>query len=407
MFALLLAKPAYGAMSGRLGTELDTEQSDLERRSRWQIFVDSVISESGFEGVLSLVAKRDVDSADDSDLRLDQLYLSRSLGQGQMLTAGRINRADALGFYTLDGLVGRIDYQAASVELYGGVPRRLEDDAKVSGDALYGLQCSLAAELGGYRMSRWQFDQVDMSAGWQSVSNDGHDSLLNWRAAAQARAVDESSELLNFSLSGLYSISDRHLQAFDLDGWADLARGTRVRLALETFDAGQAALTFRERFYALYSQGRQTTLLASLGWNRHRSRQWLATVRRVARGEGDLGSGASLALTDRTRPGLTLEAKGDLLYLNAESSAALFLAASQSISSHDVVGIDIALQKEVTRVAEPNRLRAFALHLEHGFEARLYLTGSASYIRQNSTHEYRLNIALNYYFDGRLKESRP
>ncbi len=407
MMALFLAKSVYGATSGRLSTGLDIAQSDLEHRSRWQISFDSVISETDFDGALSLVAKRDLDGSGDGDLQLHQFYLNRPLGNGRMVTAGRISRADALGFYTLDGLVGRIDYQAARVELYGGVPRRLEDDAEVSGDALYGLQCSLAAELDAYRLSRWQFDQIDMSAGWQRVSNDGHDSLLNWRASAQAQAVDETSGLLNLSLSGLYSFSDRSLQSFELDGWADLARGTRLRLALERFDAGQTALTFRERFHALYSQGRQTTLLASLGWNRHRSRRWLATARRVARGGGDPGSGASLALTDQTRPGLKLEAKGDLLHLGDEYSMALFLAASRSISSHDVVGIDIALQKEVTRLAGPNRLRAFAFHFDHGVEARLYLTGSASYIRQSLTHEYRLNVALNYYFDGRLKESRP
>ncbi len=401
LVGLLFTGMAMAGLSGRVDALMQADnrafadQGQIEGRGDL-LFTDDT---QGLRSGLSLALRRR-DGVNEA--RLYQLFVEKRLPQtplsGKQLdvSLGRLQRADGLGFYTLDGAQLRLQGQRLTINAYAGRPGRIEGFRRLDAQALYGADghYPLPAQAGmGPGMLR---------LGWQRLVDERSVDRINagWRASAGKASVASL-------LQGTYLPTERRLENVQAYVEGNVSKKSFMRLRFETYTASHFRLSFRQRFYAHYALNGQMTLSGK--WH-HRPRHDLSgqlRLRRVWRqttqgGYANKGVGISLDVRGRRPRGQTWGAQFDHLRLHDDQNIGLYFQFGTALSAQRRSVVSGVVQFQERRLIGSNRVLRLEAQVEQAIRADLYASCFVSFIHNsNLQNEYRAGVRLSYLFDDR------
>ena len=402
-FLALLPSLAFGGLYGKAELLMQTDNRVHGGEGMMEGRGDLAWDDGhGMSGGLSLALRRRDGSGES---HLYQLFVARRIeldpqGQHLQLAVGRLQRADALGLYTLDGATAAWQGKTMTFQAYAGRPRRMEDYRGVSAQALYGIDAH-------YRLPA---NAVPGRArlGWQRLMDGEHADRLNfgWQSAAVGRLP--ATLLQGFWLPGGSRLQD--LQA-RIEG--DLDKRTFARLEFESYRPDQRRLDFRERFYLHYALGEQRSLRAELQRRFAGAMRGLLRLSRVwrddPRGEmRDRGHGLAAELDGRLPRGPFWRARLDHLQLEMDRRSALYLQGDGALDATRRLSLRAVLQWQDSALGGQNRALGLEAQAEQMLRGNLYASAFLSLIHNTRlADEYRAGLRLSWRLDDRLREVLP
>ncbi len=337
-----------------------------------------------------------------SEARLYQLYVEKGLSPGLLpehrlvVGLGRFQRADGLGFYTLDGAQLRLRGPRLGAGIYAGRAGRIAGFRGLDAQTLYGadVRYALPAQPG--------LGPGTLRLGWQRLVDVRSVDRITagWRTSPGEAA-------LTTLLQGSYLPAQRRLENVQAVVAGNLSEQFLARLRFETYTPSQARLTFRQRFYAHYARKGQMTLSGE--WHQ-RLRQGVSgqlCLRRVWReapegGYTDNGHGLSLEAGGRRPRGRTWSAQFDHLRLRDDQNTGLYFQLGAALSARRRGAVSGVAQFQQRRLIGANRVLGLEAQVEQAVRAGLYASAFVSFIHNSNLHdEYRAGVRLSYYLDDR------
>lgn len=401
LVSLLFTGMAVAGLSGRVDALMQTDnrafadQGQIEGRGDL-LFTDDA---QGLRSGLSL-ALRHRDG--DSQAQLYQLFVEKRLPQtllsGEQLdvSLGRLQRADGLGFYTLDGAQLHMQGLRLSVNAYAGRPGRIEDFRGLSAQALYGvdMQYPIPAQAG--------MGPGTLRLGWQRLVDDRFVDRINagWRTSAKKASVASLFQ-------GTYLPVERRLENVQAYIEGEVSKKSFARLRFETYTPSNTRLTFHQRFYAHYAQERQMTLSGEWHQRAKRGVSGQLRLRRVWRedsqgGYANNGIGINLDVRGRRPRGQTWGIQFDHLRLYDDHNTAIFAQFGSSLSAKQRGMVSGVVQFQDRRLIGRNRVLGLEGKLEQVIRSDLYGSYFFSFIyNSHLQNEYRAGVRVSYFFDNR------
>ena len=398
LLCLLVAGPAAAGLSGRVDVLMQADNREFNGQGRLEGQGDVVYANAryGLRSGLSLALRRreGVDEAHLYRLFVEKrLVLRRFPERSLQLSLGRLQRADGLGFYTLDGAILQAQDGRVRVETYAGRPGRMEDYRGLTARALYGADVH-------YRIPArpWPW-QGTARLGWQRIVDERHEDRINWGWQSLAAGGSRAS-----LFQGTYLPAQRRLANLQARIQADITEQYLTRLDFETYRPDGASLSFRDRFYSHYALGGQQTLSGELHYRARRDLAGYLQLRQVWREAGQGGHGIGLHADGRLRRGQSWQAWIDRLVLGDDSSSGLYVQGSGALSSRRRITLSGAIQFQQRRPGGLERVLGLEARLQQALHADLHASCFASLVvngrRQN---EYRAGVRIAYFFDDRRR----
>ena len=173
---------AYSVISGKLDTVLETDQTAYYSRNRIEEQVD--INWSNNENDMNAGFQFDLRHEEieqrsqineQTDPQVNQLFFSHKAADINY-TLGRFNRADLLGFYTLDGVVVKYSHQNWGTGFHAGKPLQIENYNVIDAGKIYGLDINHHAN----NISKSIVQNINSYLGWQQLQEDTKQNYIRW-----------------------------------------------------------------------------------------------------------------------------------------------------------------------------------------------------------------------------------
>jgi hypothetical protein len=401
---MFITQSCQAGLSGRFDTLVTLDNREFQSRARIEEQLDLNYEQpsSGLRSGLSLGLRQHEDG---DDAQVYQLYLEKNLNsKGDAVQLGRFQNADALGFYTLDGVRLKSNNSVTTLMLYGGVPRRIESLYAIDGDALLGADLYVHEQ-------KYQDFMLDGRFGWQALKqNTKTADRLNfglrgkWLDQGLPNQERAPSAPLTFSLAGTYLANEKHWEAFQVNTQAGLANDAYLRLDYETYEPGVDVPTFRDRFYSLYGRQRQTQLKAGYRFNTRHRHTWSLSGRHIIKEVGDNGYGGALAWRHHNDRGLHIEAQLDHLAISEDSATSLYVETKKALAAKMRGVLGAVLQRQQKRLTGENHAVGFEAQLEQlvridALPSDLLFSTQLSHIWNScQKNEYRIAVRVSYSF---------
>lgn len=317
---------------------------------------------------------------------------------------GRFQRTDNLGFYYLDG----VDYRYApknspfGLNVYGGMPGRMEHVRSLQGDLLMG------ADAFGHFEPHWQagwsplsVDSLDLRLGYQHFEDKSSVERANFGATAAGQIRYGKDWKYEAMLSGTYRADKQALENVWLSGQADFGKKLRVRASYEEYRPRNPFPTFRERFYTAYALGEQTLSKLSVhhspaaGWTYYVGGQY------ATRDIGDSGQGGYAGIGVTQWPGITLGGEIDYLELGRDNAASFYLKAAYSPDARWRIQANAALREERKQLYGENRALGGEIEVQYMVQNNLIVMVTGTQIFNTRIRDEHLAaVQAIYYFDN-------
>ncbi len=401
---MLVVGAAQAGISGRFETWVEQDNRQLHSESGFEERLGLLYNNpaSGLRSGLSLALSQRQGKRDET---LTLLYLEKPLNDKRtLLSLGRLQRSDAFGFYTLDGLLFKQIISRATLTLYGGVPSRIEGFRSVDGEALYGFDVQTSAvQFNNYKL--------DSRFGWQRLkqSNTVNRVNIGGRGIHQQTAIALFPSA--FSFAGSYLVGEQTWESVQLNAHRDFENNMRLRMDYETYQPDKDELTFKDRFYSLYAHGRQSQFKLGYQLNQRQQHTWSLSGRRVTREFGSNGYGLVATMDYRSDHGWRLATQFNHLALADERLNGLYLEAEKALSSMVRGTLSGVFQQQQKRLTGDNRSTGIEARLERRVKLKvlpsaLWFSAETIYIHNSRlVNEYRIAMRLSYSFDDRTRES--
>ena len=400
IMALSTTNNSHSGLYGSIGARIQTDNLFTESEGFIEELVDVTYSDKprGISSGLSFALRQ----GDANEGNLYQLYLEKDLGQNSSFTLGRMQRADGLGFYILDGGSIAIGNENLLFSLYGGIPSRIDDYFSVEADALYGFDLQFM-DFGLQKLLQSPaFISVTGRIGWQHLVDDVNEDRLNWGLSSSGEISDSMFKGFGLVFNGTYIIDENYSEDLLISAYTDLKTKSRVQIDYEMYSPDEPYLTFRERFYSVYANGRQSALTGSLLFNSRENVEWIMRGRSVEREFGVTGYGGTAGVTVHKYSGNDYSAQLDYLDLGEDNALSLYMEIDSSLSYKTRVRLSTALQHQEKQLPGSNDTVGIELGLEHMFRSDLFFVLSLSHIWNSRLNdEYVYGMHLSYRFDDR------
>ncbi len=403
---LFFTSMAMAGLSGRADALMQVDkrafahQGQIEGRGNL-LFADD---EQGLRSGLSLALRQ---REGGNEAHLYQLFVEKHFPQKTPffeqrfdIGLGRLQRADGLGFYTLDGARLHMQGQGLSVNAYAGRPGRIEGFHSFSARMLYGadVHYSLPARAG----------VGTLRLGWQRLVDERSMDRINagWRASAGKASVAAL-------LQGTYLPAQRRLENMQAYIEGEVSKKSFARLRFDTYRPSHARLSFRQRFYAHYARNGQITLSGEWHQRLRQNVRGQLRLRRVWRestlgGYADNGQGISLDASGRRPRGQTWAAQFDHLRLHDDQNTGLYFQYGTALTAKRRSVVSGVVQFQERRLIGHNRVLGLEAQVEQVIRADLYASCFVSFIHHSSLHnEYRAGVQISYFFDDRSRSLLP
>ncbi len=405
-----LAPPAQAALSGSLETRFqsDSHFDPGNYLEQWLTLDYHRRDENLTWGVLGNWGA----SGEESWMNLHRLFVEkRFLENSLSAKAGRFERIDAAGFYTLDGVDAR--WQADSgtnwsafigkpgrAELYV-IPDRDEDLNRPDSKYLAGLSLSRAVSLNGFEQARLSLGARYHFSGVDTLKLDGGFSG-NWLPGG-----DRPPVAMNASM--VLDTRDAYIETFDVQASTRLDGKRRLWLRGRRYDPPDSSATFEDRFYRYYARGWQTVLEAGYRQQMDAHITWGGSLRGIARERGVEGAGLDLSLDWRLDRGALLQGRADWLGGDGEHTGGLYLGYQRPLNSRLLLEVNGALRDERSRLDGSRSVIAGELRLDWMWTRDLHLSGmlelAHSRGRLEDYDQLRFGLRLIYQLPARGAEN--
>ncbi len=397
---------ARAYVSGRLDTQLETERAAyysrhyIEQQAEINWLSEKQTMRAGVQFDLRYKETDYPDYLDNrADQQLNQLFFSQRTAAINY-TLGRFNRSDMLGFYSLDGV--QADYAGSDwrAGFHLGRPRQLENYHAIDAGQIYGLDVTQ------------QFAHVDSlfvqkasaHIGWQQLHNEVKQNYLHWRFTGDGDlAKDKTTSLpVNLFFTGNYLLENHAAETINAGVQLRSENLGLARVSYSRWNPKQARLSFKEMFYSVYANGRQTTLQVELFRQQQWNQQYYLRGRKVWREFGNDGYGVSAGFEKKaaSEKNLNWQLQWDSLALKEDVIHSLYLGCDKSVSATMRARFNTALQHKDTLAEKNTRVLAVQVVMERMLQSDLFIDFNARYIYdENLEDEYRFSFRLSYRFD--------
>jgi len=439
LFSHLTVAQVYGSLE--LGLRSDSQDEDVVLRHLGFINYQSDNQHNNLstQAVFDYIAQ----APDFSDSTISQLYINQQLTNNSHIVAGRFNRFDNLGYYTLDGAQYDHDFSKSvlvteqksltkvSLSTYAGKPVRTDDIHVLSGDYVVGINSHF----------RWALPSSDNLS---HTSSNGNNTLyepnlitmpndISATIGYQALKIEQASQRLNLGLSakseqGFFTsgLTGDFRQEFNFSSslatvdnqWSksefeDLVIDTRFYLPKLSFDHQDflqlqyqyynpelSRPTFKQRFYSTYAVGK--IALAELAYHGQltSSSHYRVAGRMSNKLRGGKGYGWQAQVLERLENDWQLEASIDHLSLDTVDISSAYAGVSLSPNALSKLKVQVAVQLEDKPLMDKNEMFGLQGSYQYMFNANLFLSFSLELLRNSMKDNDHLGrLYLVYYFD--------
>lgn len=336
-----------------------------------------------------------------------QLYVEKEFKEyGSTIKGGRFQRADSLGYYAVDGVNYQYDNYDESgkngyaLQFYAGVPRRLEDVRSVSGDWLYGMEAQWNKSV-AWKGENITLDDVFFRGGFQQFADEDISTRLSLSSTVAGQFPKKYLHSYELSLMGTYETSTSTFEDFMVSAMLDLTEAIRIRTSYELYHPRDPYITFREKFYSVYSFGRQDLLRVSVNNQVNDHFEYHFGFKKARRSEGDeVGYGGNGGFTWDYVRNLSLAFEIDYLELGEDKSENLYLSADYTVNADLKAGLNIALASNKKKLYGHNESVGAELNTQYRIYSALFLKLSGSHIWYSGIeNEYLGAVQLTWYLD--------
>ena len=399
-------------ISGKLDTLLETDQTDYYSRSRIEEQVD--INWSNNENDMNAGLQFDLRREEleqqsqinrQTDPQINQLFFSHRAADINY-TLGRFNRADLLGFYTLDGVVVKYSRQNWGTSFHAGEPLQIEDYNVIDAGRVYGLDINHRAST----INNSIIQNINSYLGWQQLQDNTKQNYFHWSFSgkgglAHSKLNKNKTNQIEMFFNGSYLVESRSAESINAGIQGNSKEIGLARIAYTSWNPKQANLSFKERFYSVYANGKQSFLQADLFYDHKWDQQFYVRGRKVWREYGDDGYGATAGYEHRAISNKTpgWQTQWDSLVLKEDVIHSLYLGLNNDLSATLRGQLNTALQYVKNESFEDNRVLALEAVAQQMLRSNLFIDFNARYIyNDNLENEYRIGFRLSYRFDDRI-----
>lgn len=354
----------------------------------WQLALDFVSRESLEEGF---------------EAELFQAYVQKEFTAfNSKIKAGRFDRSDSLGFYSLDGASVQVKMpKGFTVEVYGGRPLRQEDMKAVTGEWVYGV------ELNSLQQLNWHNKYLPINT-WST------------RLGVQQFHDQQTSTRISFGniIEGQYKLS--YLNAYEFSFMAtletesgafeelfsslllDITKDSRIRLNYSIYEPKAFYPTFKEKFYSTYYDGKQDLLMLSFNQQLSSTFSYHLSGKRAAReGKADVGYGFDMGLKSQYFSDWRLTADFDMLEFGESSSYNLYFGSQYSLSARSLLSLNLAYSLDEGALYAKNKAAGTEIKFRYKVIKGLFMDLAGSYIvNSRLNNEYLAGVQVTWYFDN-------
>jgi len=404
---------AYSVISGKLDTVLETDQTAYYSRNRIEEQVDINWSNNendmnaGFQfDLIHEEIEQRSQINEQTDPQINQLFFSHKAADIKY-TLGRFNRADLLGFYTLDGVVVKYSHQNWGTGFHAGKPLQIENYNIIDAGRIYGADINHHANNIGSSIVQ----NIDSYLGWQQLQEDTKQNYIHWSFSGDGELEHNNSEQnelnqVKMFFNGSYLAENKSAESINAGIQANSEDLGMARIAYTSWNPEQAKLSFKERFYSVYANGKQSFLQADFFHNHKWNQQYYLRGRKVWREFGDNGYGATAGFerraTSNKSPGW--QTQWDSLVLKEDVIHSLYLGFNKNLSATLRGQLNTALQYIKNESLEDNRVVALEAAAQQMLRSNMFIDFNARYIyNDNLKNEYRIGFRFSYRFDDRIR----
>ena len=390
----------YGRLDATMQIDNRLDDPDFEQTVLADIHFDDA-KQAFRTGVTLLIRQYEMES----EGQLQQLFFEKRNG-ATTLRFGRIERADGLGLYTLDGGAIKVRRKEALIELYAGRPGRSEGFAGMSDTSIrwrYGVNLQL-----NHRLNWPLLEQLQSRIGLHDQQDDqGHRiSRISFGLSSEGETGEPLHDRIQLQLQGNYLPVDgqfENIQARAITVFSDVAEMSWSYQSLQP-DASQPTLS--GRFYNRYTTGRQRLMQLQYNQRTESRFDWFARWRHVSHDQGSSGYGVTFGADWLQSNGPRWQIEVDTLVLAGDHVGSIHLQRRAALTDRGQLILSALLQRAVQQRGKENRTAGFEVQFEQRLSSELRLSLSAmQLINSQKDDEYRLALRLSYRFDDRLRRS--
>lgn len=398
----------HSLISGKLDTLLETDQTSYYSRSRIEEQAEINWSNkknnmnAGFQFDLG---HEDIDQRPQIDaqteLQINQLFFNHQVA-GINYTVGRFNRADMLGFYTLDGLTIKHKRKNWQTGFFAGRPIQIEDYNLIDAGKTYGLDIYHQINF----INNSIIQKTNSYIGWQQLQDDVTQNYIHWSFSGKGETSANRTKQIEMFFNGSYLAENYSAESINVGIQADSKDLGLARIAYTSWKPEQASLSFKEQFYSVYAKGKQSTLQADYFHNYKWNRQFYLRGRKVWRELGNNGYGATAGFEQKTGSNKNTgwQTQWDSLVLKDDVIHSLYGGINKDFSATFRGQLNTALQYKKNTLTENNSLIALEAVAQQMLDSALFIDFNARYIyNDNLKNEYRIGFRLSYRFDDRIR----
>lgn len=432
---MLFSRATLAQVYGSLETGISSDSQVEDVVLRHLGFINYQSDNQQTEAVFDYIAQ----APDFSDSTISQLYINQQLSNNAQVIAGRFNRFDNLGYYTLDGAQYNHDFSKSALVTeqksltkvaltsYAGKPLRTDDIHVLSGDYVVGVSSHF----------RWALPSRDNNSNTQTTLFEPNLTTMPNDISAtigyQALKIEQASQRLNLGLSakseqGFFNsdLTGDFRQEFNFSSslatvdnqWSksefeDLVIDTRfylpklsfnqqdfLQLQYQYYNPELSRPTFKQRFYSTYAVGK--IALAELAYHGQltSTSHYRVAGRMSNKQRGGKGYGWQAQVLERLDNDWQLEATIDHLSLDSVDVSSIYAGISLSPNAYSQLKVQAAIQLEDKPLADKNEMFGLQGSYQYMFNANLFLSFSLELLRNSMKDNDHLGrLYLVYYFD--------
>lgn len=416
LIGIILPTISYAGVSGRLGIMLQNdnrqfvENKYLEQQGDFSFTNKQYALRSG----LSFALRQSIDSPHSTSSEknrnsLYQLFVEKehTLSKSSKATfaLGRIQRADGLGFYFMDGLNASVQIKNWELSAYAGKPGRIDNFRSISGKLISGID--IKTHQSGLDFS--YIDTVQARLGWQryKASSDNKEDRVYWslRGNGVKKQLNQPLSSLDIYFKGTWMPDTGKVEDVFASINTHWYRKVNIRLSHDTYQPVSPYLTFREQFYSVYSRGYQKTLIGEFNYLLTKSQRISLRQRHTTREFGVDGYGSTIAYHLQHPAGTRWLFQYDQLDLNTDSATSYYIELNTSLTPTLRGRFAAAVQKQKKSLYGTNDAHAFEVDIEKMLRSDLFAKFISTYIfNSRLKDECRVGFRLDYYFDDRIMD---
>jgi hypothetical protein len=406
------ALPAWAALSGSLETRFQSDSYfDPGNYVEQWLTLDYRTRDDGLSwGVLGNWGA----FRSESWMNIHRLFVEKRFFENRLGTkAGRFERIDAAGYYTLDGIDARWqDASGRKWNIFAGKPGRVElyaipdpDEGVNRTDSKYLAGVSMSGPL-DTRSLGWM-NQASFTLGMRYHFS-GADVLKLDGAFSADWQPREGVAPVAIDASMVLDTRDTYIETFDVQARTRLDEKRQLWLRGRRYDPPDTSATFEDRFYRYYARGWQTVLEAGYRQQLDPRITWGGSLRGIAREQGIDGAGLDLSLDWQLDRGALLQGRADWLGGDGEHTGGLYLGYQRPLNSRLLLEVNGALRDERSRLDGSRSVIAGELRLDWMWAKDLHLSGMLELAhsdgRREAYDQLRFGLRLIYRLPARGAE---